>query len=642
MRFNFSSRVFIFILLLSPLAVTGNFQKAFALTPVADLTGDWSGFAQITITEGYCEFTGKVNAHLTQNENQIVGSYTFVPTSSKSIDPEIYYCELESWSDNLSGTIDGSRITLYSSDATLTGSYTSSGISLSVASPDYYGSTKLSPTGFTPPQFEPKEKKDTDADGIPDDKDQCLNLKEDYFGKNDEDGCPEKDSDNDTFYDYEDRCPYDPEDFIGIEDGCPEVEKDSDGDGVPDFDDLCSNEQEDYLGVIDGCLEYFDEEEFTEEFAEEEVEELTGDEDLGMVLDEFALESPIGEWTMSEEETLTETTPKFIEPPTPSVLKVTEETKPFFKALWDGKCDTLSHQYQLVTGNSGQLPIVCTGGTIALPAGEMIQFSAGDDFDVKLLKWGGEGLAVNYVSTTIPPVGAFMAVFEAAKSPIETIKALSLVIEKGEVELLGGAIKIKASCATGNCKFLKTEEEGGGFKLFDMPTDYNSLTKTVETVANHNSVYILVEYASAETQEKTSTAAQETPTTTKSSGGCLIATATFGSELAPQVQFLREIRDNTVLSTASGTSFMTAFNSFYYLFSPTVADLERQNPVFKETVKVALTPLLSSLSLLQYVDIDSEMEMLGYGIGIILLNIGIYFVAPALIVFKLKNGKKEK
>jgi len=124
------------------------------------------------------------------------------------------------------------------------------------------------------------------------------------------------------------------------------------------------------------------------------------------------------------------------------------------------------------------------------------------------------------------------------------------------------------------------------------------------------------------------------------SGGCLIATATFGSELAPQVQFLREIRDNTVLSTASGTSFMTAFNAFYYSFSPAVADIERQNPVFKETVKVAITPLLSSLSLLQYVDIDSETEMLGYGIGIILLNFGMYFVAPALIIFKLKNRKQ--
>ena len=122
-------------------------------------------------------------------------------------------------------------------------------------------------------------------------------------------------------------------------------------------------------------------------------------------------------------------------------------------------------------------------------------------------------------------------------------------------------------------------------------------------------------------------------------GGCLIATATFGSELAPQVQFLREIRDNAVLSTASGTSFMTAFNAFYYSFSPAVADLERQNPVFKEMIKVAITPLLSSLSLLQYVDIDSEAEMLGYGISIILLNIGMYFVAPALIIFKLKNRK---
>jgi len=124
--------------------------------------------------------------------------------------------------------------------------------------------------------------------------------------------------------------------------------------------------------------------------------------------------------------------------------------------------------------------------------------------------------------------------------------------------------------------------------------------------------------------------------------GCLIATATFGSELAPQVQFLREIRDNTVLSTASGTSFMTAFNSFYYSFSPAVADLERQNPVFKEAVKLTITPLLSSLSLLQYVDIDTESEMLGYGIGIILLNIGIYFVAPAILILKLKPILRTK
>ena len=123
-------------------------------------------------------------------------------------------------------------------------------------------------------------------------------------------------------------------------------------------------------------------------------------------------------------------------------------------------------------------------------------------------------------------------------------------------------------------------------------------------------------------------------------GGCLIATAAFGSEMAPQVQFLREIRDNTVLSTQSGTAFMTGFNQFYYSFSPAVADYERENPVFKETVKVALTPMLTSLALLNYVDIDTEEEMLGYGIGVILLNIGMYFVAPAAVIIAIKNRRK--
>ena len=122
-------------------------------------------------------------------------------------------------------------------------------------------------------------------------------------------------------------------------------------------------------------------------------------------------------------------------------------------------------------------------------------------------------------------------------------------------------------------------------------------------------------------------------------GGCLIATAAFGSELAPQVQFLREIRDGTVLQTQSGSAFMTGFNQFYYSFSPAIADYERENIVFKEAVKITITPMLTSLAILNYVDIDSEEEMLGYGIGIILLNIGMYFVAPAVVIFKIRNRK---
>ncbi len=120
-------------------------------------------------------------------------------------------------------------------------------------------------------------------------------------------------------------------------------------------------------------------------------------------------------------------------------------------------------------------------------------------------------------------------------------------------------------------------------------------------------------------------------------GGCLIATATYGSELAPQVQQLRELRDNKLLQTESGTTFMQGFNDFYYSFSPAIADYERENPYFKEVVKLTITPMISSLSILNYIDIDSEAEVLGYGISLILLNVGMYFGAPAIVIFGIKK-----
>jgi len=82
---------------------------------------------------------------------------------------------------------------------------------------------------------------------------------------------------------------------------------------------------------------------------------------------------------------------------------------------------------------------------------------------------------------------------------------------------------------------------------------------------------------------------------------------------------------------------MTGFNQFYYLFSPVVADWERQNPIFKETVKIIISPLLATLSILPSLDIDSESEVIGYGVGIILLNVIIYVISPILGLLTLKR-----
>ena len=120
-----------------------------------------------------------------------------------------------------------------------------------------------------------------------------------------------------------------------------------------------------------------------------------------------------------------------------------------------------------------------------------------------------------------------------------------------------------------------------------------------------------------------------------SGGGCLIATATYGSEMAIEVQQLRELRDNQLLNTESGTAFMSAFNNVYYSFSPVIADMERESPIFKEIVKLGLTPMLSSLAIME--NANSESEVLGLGLSVIALNLGMYLGVPAVVIIGIRK-----
>jgi hypothetical protein len=124
-----------------------------------------------------------------------------------------------------------------------------------------------------------------------------------------------------------------------------------------------------------------------------------------------------------------------------------------------------------------------------------------------------------------------------------------------------------------------------------------------------------------------------------SGGGCLIATATYGSEMALEVQQLRELRDNQLLQTESGTAFMTTFNDIYYSFSPTIADMEREHPMFKEAVKLTITPMISTLSLMENAETDSEV--LSIGISVIMLNLGMYLGVPAVVIVGIRKNLKN-
>lgn len=94
---------------------------------------------------------------------------------------------------------------------------------------------------------------DNDDDGVPDEQDKCPALKEDSDGFQDEDGCPDLDNDQDGLPDSEDKCPLEPGPRNGKDPGCPQ--KDRDLDGIPDRSDRCPGraEDRDTFQDDDGC-----------------------------------------------------------------------------------------------------------------------------------------------------------------------------------------------------------------------------------------------------------------------------------------------------------------------------------------------------------------------------------------------------
>jgi peptidyl-prolyl cis-trans isomerase B (cyclophilin B) len=195
--------------------------------------------------------------------------------------------------------------------------------------------------------------------------------------------------------------------------------------------------------------------------------------------------------------------------------------------------------------------------------------------------------------------------------------------------------KVTISVSNGEIATILGETTSGEFTIYH--DDYNFVEGTM-LIANHINDYTLKEWTDVSTFSKnvsTESAKETTSVKSGNGGGCLIATATYGSELAPQVQQLRELRDNQLLQTESGSAFMSSFNEMYYSFSPTIADYERENPMFKEAVKLTITPMLSTLAIME--NAESESEVLGLGLSVIALNLGMYIGAPTIVIISIRK-----
>jgi peptide/nickel transport system substrate-binding protein len=128
--------------------------------------------------------------------------------------------------------------------------------------------------------------------------------------------------------------------------------------------------------------------------------------------------------------------------------------------------------------------------------------------------------------------------------------------------------------------------------------------------------------------------------------GCIIATATYGSELSPQVQFLRGFRDNMVLKTFAGSSFMAVFDAWYYSFSPTVASTISGNEILRGGMKVVLYPLIGVLHLssgaFSLLSFNPELGVIMAGLVASSLIGIIYFLPLVLLVSFFKRFKPSE
>jgi hypothetical protein len=124
---------------------------------------------------------------------------------------------------------------------------------------------------------------------------------------------------------------------------------------------------------------------------------------------------------------------------------------------------------------------------------------------------------------------------------------------------------------------------------------------------------------------------------------CLIATATFESELAPQVQFLRNFRNQQITHTFAGTNFMTAFNALYYSFSPAVAQYEYSHAAVRGVMRVVLYPLIGVLHLAStsYSLVGFQPELAALTAGLVagsLIGL-VYFALPTFSMLWLSRKR---
>ena len=223
---------------------------------------------------------------------------------------------------------------------------------------------------------------------------------------------------------------------------------------------------------------------------------------------------------------------------------------------------------------------------------------------------------------------------EGSETSTNTLLIATVYDDKNRVIAIGRAL---AEAVRGTADVPAGSDAAFGVVIAEKMQTYNAATYSLVVQSD--------QYMSEEVLYRASVPGQTASGGNQTQSGCLIATAAFGSEFAPQVQQLREFRDSIAMKTFAGSSFMNAFNAWYYSFSPSVAEYERTSPWARELVRAAIQPLLIILDAsksmhgaLSIIGINNESAVVATGMMASTL-IGLFYLSPAAVLIGIKKKR---
>jgi len=191
-------------------------------------------------------------------------------------------------------------------------------------------------------------------------------------------------------------------------------------------------------------------------------------------------------------------------------------------------------------------------------------------------------------------------------------------------------------------QLLLTDQSGAYSDQFTLLINADQGQYTIYVTASQSG------YSNGQSQAQFSVSSATTSSSSSAATGtsnkCLIATATYGSELAPEVTLLRNFRDLDILQTSAGERFMRVFNAFYYSFSPGVASFVASNGAVKSGMRIALYPLIGILHVSKFVfgalSFNSEVAVIIAGI-LASIAIGAVYIGPPLTALSRLIGLRS-